>query len=153
MPHRILMGDLFESEAATLVNAVNCVGVMGKGIAQLFKERYPAMFADYKARCDRNEVRPGVPYLYRNALGSSILNFPTKNHWRSPALLKDVIHGLDIFVDKYQEWGIESIAFPSLGCGNGGLAWEVVGPIMHQKLSQLDIAVEIYTPYGTKGNH
>lgn len=145
----VKIGDLFEGNAKTLVNTVNCVGVMGKGIAQLFKKRYPEMFADYQARCERNEVLPGVPYLYKDMFGASILNFPTKKHWRSPALLKDVIQGLDIFIEKYQEWSIESIAFPPLGCGNGGLEWEVVGPIMYQKLSQLNIPIEIYAPYGT----
>ncbi|MDX8409256.1 MAG: hypothetical protein R8J84_04320, partial [Mariprofundales bacterium] len=70
--------------------------------------------------------------------------------WRSPSRLEDIIHGLDIFVEKYKEWGLESIAFPPLGCGNGGLDWEVVGPIMYQKLLPLDIDVEIYAPFGTK---
>lgn len=145
----VKIGDLFEGDAATLVNTVNCVGVMGKGIAQEFKKRYPEMFLDYQARCKNNEVKAGVPYLYKDLAGTSILNFPTKNHWRSPALLEDVIKGLDIFISQYKEWGIESISFPPLGCGNGGLDWEIVGPIMYQKLSQLDINVEIYAPYGT----
>ncbi|MBX9637517.1 MAG: macro domain-containing protein [Nitrosomonas sp.] len=146
---RILIGNIFESKTKAFVNTVNCVGVMGKGIAQLFKQRFPEMFSDYKNRCNVGQVRPGVPYLYTNILGISIINFPTKDHWRSPSRLEDVIKGLDIFIEKYKEWGIESVAFPPLGCGNGGLEWAVVGPLMFQRLSQLDIPVEIYAPYGT----
>lgn len=145
----VLIGDLFETKAKTIVNTVNCVGVMGKGIAQAFKKRFPDMFKDYSQRCQSGMVQPGAPYLYSDMLGTSILNFPTKKHWRSPSRLDDVINGLNIFEEKYKEWGIESIAFPPLGCGNGGLEWAVVGPVMYQRLSQLDIPVEIYAPYGT----
>lgn len=146
---KVLIGNMFESQAQTLVNTVNCVGVMGKGIAKEFKKRFPEMFRDYSERCKRGEVKPGVPYLYTDLLGNSIINFPTKDHWRSPSKLEDVIRGLDIFADKYHEWGIKSVAFPPLGCGSGGLEWRTVGPLMYQKLSQLDLAVEVYAPFGT----
>ncbi|MGI6354259.1 MAG: macro domain-containing protein [Lentisphaerae bacterium] len=149
---QVLIGNLFDSRARTLVNTVNCVGVMGKGIAAEFKKRYPEMFLDYAKRCADKSVRPGVPYLYEDLLGTSIVNFPTKDHWRLPSKLKDVIRGLDIFADKYREWGITSVAFPPLGCGNGGLEWRTVGPIMYQKLSPLDLEVEIYAPFGTPRN-
>lgn len=122
---------------------------MGKGIAQAFKKRFPDMFEDYARRCEQDLVKPGVPYLYENMLGTSIINFPTKKHWRSPSRLADIERGLDIVLEEYRDWGIESIAFPPLGCGNGGLDWEVVGPIMYQKLSKLGIPVEIYAPFGT----
>ncbi|TRO80543.1 type II toxin-antitoxin system antitoxin DNA ADP-ribosyl glycohydrolase DarG [Desulfuromonas acetexigens] len=146
---KILIGNLFESKAHTLVNTVNCVGVMGKGVALEFKKRYPELFDDYARRCADKQVKPGDPYLYDDLFGTSILNFPTKDHWRSPSKVEDVIRGLDIFTEKYREWGIESIAFPPLGCGNGGLEWSVIGPIMYQKLSPLDIDIEIYAPFGT----
>ncbi len=145
---KVLIGDLFKSKAKTLVNTVNCVGVMGKGIAQAFRKRFPEMFNDYARRCELGQVQPGEPYLYTDMLGTSIINFPTKKHWRSPSRLDDVIKGLDIFVEKHKEWGVESVAFPPLGCGNGGLDWAVVGPVMYQRLSTLDIPVEIYAPYG-----
>lgn len=145
----VQIGDIFESKARTLVNTVNTVGVMGKGIAQAFKKRFPEMFEDYSRRCEQGTVKPGVPYLYTDMLGTSIINFPTKKHWRSPSRLADIERGLDIILEKYREWGIESIALPPLGCGNGGLEWEIVGPIMYQKLSTLDIPVEIYAPFGT----
>jgi O-acetyl-ADP-ribose deacetylase (regulator of RNase III)/uncharacterized protein YwgA len=146
---KVFIGDLFESKAKTIVNTVNCIGVMGKGIAQMFKNRFPEMFNDYARRCQLGQVYPGVPYLYTDLIGTSIINFPTKKHWRSPSRLDDVVKGLDIFAEKYKEWGIESVAFPPLGCGNGGLEWAVVGPLMYQRLSTLGISVEIYAPYGT----
>jgi len=146
---KVLIGDMFESPAKTLVNTVNCVGIMGKGVAKEFKKRFPGMFADYEQQCSMGKVEPGVPSYYEDMLGTSIINFPTKKHWRSPSRLQDVVKGLDIFLEKYKEWGITSVAFPPLGCGNGGLEWSVVGPIMYQKLSALDISVEIYAPFGT----
>ena len=145
----VKIGNLFESPAQTWVNTVNCVGVMGKGIALEFKKRYPAMFQDYVARCNAGRVQIGRPYYFSDLLGSSIINFPTKRHWRSASRLQDVKQGLDYFVDHYQEWGIKSVAFPPLGCGNGGLEWAAVGPLMYSKLNSLSIPVEIYAPYGT----
>jgi O-acetyl-ADP-ribose deacetylase (regulator of RNase III)/uncharacterized protein YwgA len=146
------IGDLFSSEMQTLVNTVNCVGIMGKGIAAIFKKQYPDMFEDYKRRCDRKEVQLGEPYLYTDLAGASVLNFPTKGHWRASTRLADVEAGLDYFLQHYKAWGIQSVAFPPLGCGNGGLDWATVGPIMYQKLKQLDIPVQIYAPFGTSTN-
>ncbi|NBB80630.1 MAG: Appr-1-p processing protein [Verrucomicrobia bacterium] len=146
---QVRIGDLFSSELQTLVNTVNCVGIMGKGIAAIFKKRYPDMFEDYKLRCEREQVRLGEPYLYTDLAGASILNFPTKRHWRASTRLADIEVGLDYFLQHYKTWGIQSIAFPPLGCGNGGLQWGTVGPLMYQKLKGLDISVEIYAPYGT----
>lgn len=144
-----LIGDLFASQAEALVNTVNCVGIMGKGVAQKFKDRYPTMFDDYVKRCARREVRLGEPYPYYDSAGVVIINFPTKNHWRSPSRLSDIELGLDFFVRHYDEWGIKTIAFPPLGCGNGGLEWSEVGPLIFRKLSKLDLDVEVYAPYGT----
>src|SRR5688572_19151661 len=110
-----LIGDMFASEMQTIVNTVNCVGVMGKGIALLFKKRYPAMFADYERRCALREVRLGEPYPYRDVGGRSIVNFPTKDHWRAATRLDDVEAGLDYFVEHFKQWGITSAAFPPLG--------------------------------------
>ncbi|MBU1194170.1 MAG: macro domain-containing protein [Proteobacteria bacterium] len=146
---KVLIGNIFDSNAQTLVNTVNCVGVMGKGIALEFKKRFPDMMKDYKTRCTTKMIQPGEPYLFRDLIGTSILNFPTKNHWRSPSRLEDIIKGLYIFTQKYKDWGIKSIAFPPLGCGNGGLDWKIVGPLMYQSFISLDISVEIYAPFGT----
>ncbi len=81
---KVLIGDIFASKAHALVNTVNCVGVMGKGIALDFKKRFPDMFKDYSARCRSHAVKPGVPYLYSDLLGTQVVIFPTKGHWRSP---------------------------------------------------------------------
>lgn len=144
----VKIGNIFESNCATIVNTVNCVGVMGKGIALEFKKKYPEMFMEYVLKCDRGEVKPGVPYVYQNN-EISILNFPTKDHWRSPSRLSYVVDGLNWFIANYEKYGINSIAFPPLGCGNGGLSWSVVGPIMYQKLNKLPIYIEMYAPFGT----
>jgi O-acetyl-ADP-ribose deacetylase (regulator of RNase III)/uncharacterized protein YwgA len=146
---KILIGNIFESQAQTLVNTVNCVGIMGKGIAQEFKKRYPNMFKDYKNLCDKGEVHLGQPYIFKTLYDKAIINFPTKKHWRAMSRLDDIKKGLDIFIENYKQWGVTSVAFPPLGCGNGGLEWEIVGPVIYQKLSNIDIPVEIYAPYGT----
>lgn len=146
---KALIGDMFESEAQALVNTVNCVGVMGKGVAEQFRKRYPAMFADYQRRCDQKSVRLGEPYLYPDRSGKQIINFPTKGHWRASSRLADIESGLDYLVAHIGEWGITSIAVPPLGCGNGGLEWSEVGPLIYRKLHRLPVRVELYAPYGT----
>jgi O-acetyl-ADP-ribose deacetylase (regulator of RNase III)/uncharacterized protein YwgA len=145
----VLIGDLFGSGTQALVNTVNCVGVMGKGVALEFKKRFPSLFTDYAERCARKQVRLGEPYLYRGDAGKLVVNFPTKGHWRSPSRMADIESGLDHFVAHYADWGITSIAFPPLGCGNGGLSWSDVGPLMYRKLHQLPIEIKVYAPYGT----
>lgn len=142
-------GDILESSAQTLTNTVNCVGVMGKGIALAFKKRFPEMFADYVERCARGEVVLGRPYLYKQEGGPWILNFPTKGHWRAVSRLSDIEKGLHYLVSHYRNWGIRSIAVPPLGCGHGQLDWEIVGPTLYKYLSKLDIPVEMYAPHGT----
>lgn len=146
---RVLVGDLLESRAQTLVNTVNCVGVMGKGVALEFKKRFPGMFKDYVRRCELGEVRPGVPYLYRDVFPPQIVNFPTKDHWKSVSRLEDVERGLQFLVERLQDWEITSIAVPPLGCGNGQLEWRDVGPLIYRYLGALGIPVELYAPYGT----
>jgi uncharacterized protein YwgA/O-acetyl-ADP-ribose deacetylase (regulator of RNase III) len=146
---RVLVGDLFESDAQTLVNTVNCVGIMGKGIALGFRERYPEMFRDYAARCRRHEVQLGKPYLWAPLLGRWILNFPTKDHWRSLAKREDIVAGLEHLEHNFRAWGIESLAVPPLGCGEGKLEWSIVGPTLYEHLDRLRIPVELYAPHGT----
>lgn len=142
-------GDMFSSPAQTLVNTVNCVGVMGKGVALAFKERFPAMYKEYVRLCEAKRVHLGEPYLYRQLTGPWILNFPTKDHWRSVSRLADIVAGLEFLEQNYREWEIESLALPPLGCGQGGLEWRVVGPTLYRHLSLLDIPVEMYAPFGT----
>ena len=146
---KALIGDLFTSRAQTLVNTVNCVGVMGKGVALEFKKRFPVLFDDYVHRCERKVVRLGEPYLYVDPAGARVVNFPTKGHWRSSSRLSDIERGLDHLVAHIGGWGITSIALPPLGCGNGGLEWAEVGPLIYRKVHTLPIDVEVYAPYGT----
>lgn len=159
-------GDLLGSDLQTLVNTVNCVGVMGKGIALAFKHQYPAMYRDYEARCRREEVKPGVPYRYpelprTNQLSLDtfsqtradesepvILIFPTKSHWRAKSKREYVVRGLESLRENHKRWEIQSLAIPALGCGNGGLDWRDVGPLMRDYLSDLDIPVDTYVPPG-----
>src|SRR5512132_2313165 len=112
MIEAVRKGDLFESEAQTLVNTVNTVGVMGKGIALGFKERFPDMYADYRARCERGEVQLGHPYLYAPIVPPWIINFPTKEHWRAQSRLADITEGLRYLAAHVEDWGVESLAVP-----------------------------------------
>jgi uncharacterized protein YwgA/O-acetyl-ADP-ribose deacetylase (regulator of RNase III) len=145
----VKIGNLFESKAQTLVNTVNCVGVMGKGVALEFKNRFPEMYKDYVGRCNAGEVRLGQPYLYRSLVPPWVLNFPTKDHWRSVSRLQDIEAGLGYLLAHYQEWGITSLGVPPLGCGQGQLEWRVVGPTLYRYLKRMDIPVELYAPFGT----
>jgi uncharacterized protein YwgA/O-acetyl-ADP-ribose deacetylase (regulator of RNase III) len=144
-----LIGDLFESKAQTLVNTVNCVGVMGKGIALEFKKRFLDMYEDYVKRCSERKVRLGEPYVFRRLLPPWILNFPTKYDWRSVSRLSDIVAGLESLEKHYRGWGINSLAVPPLGCGQGQLEWRVVGPTLYRHLSRLNIPVDLYAPHGT----
>ena len=146
---KILIGDILQSEAQTLINTVNCVGVMGKGIALEFKNRFPDMHEDYIERCKRGDVKLGQPYLYRTLLAPQIINFPTKDHWKSLSKISDIERGLEYLLLHYREWGVQSLAIPPLGCGNGQLEWRSVGPMIYRFVKQMDISVEIYAPYGT----
>jgi O-acetyl-ADP-ribose deacetylase (regulator of RNase III) len=145
----ISIGDIFESKAQTLVNTVNTVGVMGKGIALGFRKRFPDMFADYVRRCERREVQLKRPYIYRRLTPPHIINFPTKEHWRSVSNLDDITEGLNYLRMHARDWGVTSLAVPPLGCGEGRLEWRVVGPTLYRHLSDLGIPVELYAPFGT----
>ncbi|MCD6056255.1 MAG: Appr-p processing domain protein [Gammaproteobacteria bacterium] len=138
-------GSLLDSKMQTLVNTVNCVGVMGKGIAKEFKARFPLMFVDYKEKCKSGEVVIGKPYLFKDE-HNLIINFPTKKHWRNSSCLEDIEEGLKWLVQHLKEWGVTSIAIPPLGCGNGGLDWKEVKPLILKYLGDVGIPIEIYPP-------
>ncbi len=145
-------GNLFDSEAEALVNTVNCVGVMGKGIAYQFKRAYPAMFKDYKAQCDRKEIAPGKVTTFSER-GKLIINFPTKRHWRAKARLGDVESGLLALRELLDDRGIKSVAIPPLGCGNGGLDWPDVRAAIARELGGLDdVEIEVFEPAGHFGS-
>lgn len=138
-----IKGDLFSSPAQVLVNTVNTVGVMGKGIALEFKNKYPEMFKAYQNVCENQSFDIGKLLLWRKS-EKWVLLFPTKKHWRAPSQVSYIEKGLEKFVHSYEKLGIESIAFPRLGCGNGGLDWDVVKPIMEKYLKSLPIHIYIY---------
>jgi O-acetyl-ADP-ribose deacetylase (regulator of RNase III) len=137
-------GDLFDSPAQVLVNTVNTVGVMGKGIALRFKRAFPEMFQQYQMLCETKQLQVGHLWLYRGT-ERWVLNFPTKKHWRNPSRVEYLEAGLERFRDIYAEAGILSIAFPQLGCGNGELTWQdQVRPLMETYLSNLPIDVFVH---------
>ncbi len=138
-------GDLLTSPAQTLVNTVNLVGVMGKGLALKFKQVYPDMFTAYQTACSTGLIGVGRPWLYRTQR-KWILNFPTKRHWRQRATIDDIEASLRTFVNIYADEGIISVAFPALGCGNGQLDWNQVRPLMERYLKPLPIQVFVYPP-------
>jgi len=140
---RVVRSDIFASTAQTLVNTVNCKGVMGAGIAKEFRRRWPRMFRLYRQACKRGDVRIGYPLLCMMP-DRWVLNFPTKDHWRSRSKLEYIERGLTAVVAHHAEWGIESIAFPQLGTNLGGLEWADVWPLMREYLAYLDIPVDVH---------
>jgi O-acetyl-ADP-ribose deacetylase (regulator of RNase III) len=142
---KLVKGNIFNTKAQTVVNTVNCVGVMGKGIALVYKLRYPQMFDVYHEYCKQHLIGIGKLWLYKgDANDPWVLNFPTKFHWKYPSKIEYIEQGLKKFVETYEERGITSIAFPMLGTFNGGLDKDIVYTIMLKYLSQCNIPVEIY---------
>lgn len=139
-----VIGDLFHSPAKVLVNTVNLVGVMGKGIAKDFKTIFPEMFQEYQKLCEKDKLGIGKLQLWRGP-HKWVLNFPTKKHWRYPSKPEYIEAGLKTFVAGYGRNSISSIAFPQLGCGHGDLDWEKqVRPLMERHLSNLPVEVFIH---------
>ena len=145
---KIEIGNIFTSKCQTLVNTVNCQGVMGAGIALEFKLRLPEMYEKYVEKCRKGEIDIGRTWLYKPPLGTRehrwVLNFPTKRQWRYPSRFQYLKDGLEEFLDTYKEKGIESIAFPVLGASNGGLDEDESLSVMLSYLEQCDVPVEIY---------
>ena len=140
---QIVKGNIFESETQTIVNTVNCVGVMGKGIALEYKKRYPKMFTRYQELCNLKLIKTGKLWLFKDS-DKWILNFPTKDHWRNPSEIDYLKIGLEKFVLTYKEKGITSISFPLLGASNGGIDPDVSLAIMYKYLKECDIPIFIY---------
>ncbi len=144
-------GDILQADAEALVNTVNCVGVMGRGIALHFKHAYPANFEAYAAACKREEVQPGRMFVHDTGQPEPrwIVNFPTKRHWRGKSRIEDIEAGMHALVDEIRTREIGSIAIPPLGSGLGGLAWNDVRPIVEAALAELpDVRAIVYEPGG-----
>jgi len=140
---KYIEGDIFNSPAQVLVNTVNTVGVMGKGIALSFKKLYPDMFTAYRKECDKHRLVIGKLMLWYGP-DHWVLMFPTKEHWRNPSKIEYIEKGLMAFTRRYADYNITSVAFPRLGCGNGELDWKEVKPVMEKYLKDLPIDVYIY---------
>jgi O-acetyl-ADP-ribose deacetylase (regulator of RNase III) len=147
-------GNLLDAEADALVNTVNTVGVMGKGIALQFKRAFPENYKAYKRACDQGALRLGRMFIWdAGALAGDgpryIINFPTKKHWRSKSSLSDIRAGLDDLVRQLKDLSIRSVAVPPLGCGHGGLRWEEVRPVIESAFDQVpDVQVLLFPPEG-----
>jgi O-acetyl-ADP-ribose deacetylase (regulator of RNase III) len=144
-------GDLLKSQVDALVNTVNTIGVMGKGIALQFRQAFPRNYEAYRRACNQGEVQMGRMFVFHTGQLQPrfIINFPTKQHWRSRSRLADIEAGLTDLVRVVGQLGISSIAVPPLGVGNGGLPWQDVRRVIHEALEQLpDIVVLLYTPSG-----
>ena len=143
-------GNLLAAEAEALVNAVNCVGVMGKGIALQFRQAFPDNFAAYQKACRAGEVQLGRMSTFARPMPENprfIINFPTKQDWRSKSRLEDIESGLTALVEEIKQQQIHSIAVPPLGCGNGGLQWDEVRPRIEAAFTDLpDVTVLLFEP-------
>ena len=143
-------GDILESKAEALVNTVNCVGIMGRGIALQFKEKFPENFKAYAAACERRELQPGRMFVFPTGWMTGpkyIINFPTKRHWRGKSRLEDIEAGLVALRDVIREKHIASVAVPPLGSGLGGLDWKQVRTRIERALGSLsDVHVAVYEP-------
>lgn len=145
-------GDILRSDAEALVNTVNCVGVMGRGIALQFRKVFPDTYKFYKAACDKNELQPGkmlVHDLNRLINPRYVINFPTKRHWKGNSRMEDIEAGLQALVREVRRMDIHSIAIPPLGCGLGGLNWKEIRARIEEAFRDLtDIHVILYEPKG-----
>ncbi|MEO5726747.1 MAG: macro domain-containing protein [Byssovorax sp.] len=146
-------GDILRAEAEALVNTVNCVGVMGRGIALQFKRAFPANFVAYATACKRGEVQPGRMLVVETGQLTSprfIVNFPTKRHWKGKSRIEDIDAGLDALIAEVKRLDIRSIAVPPLGCGLGGLDWADVRPRIERAFAALpDVRVLVFEPSGS----
>ncbi len=143
-------GDILRADVEALVNTVNCVGIMGRGIALQFKNAFPANFKAYDAACARNEVQPGKMFVFETrelTRPKFIINFPTKRHWRGKSRMEDIDSGLNALVEEVRNRGIRSIAIPPLGSGLGGLNWAEVRPRIVEAFHDVDdLHVIVFEP-------
>ena len=149
---KLMTGNLLETDVEALVNSVNTVGIMGKGVALQFKQAFPENFKAYQRACKRNEVQPGKMLVVATGSLSNpryIINFPTKRHWRQQSRIGDIRLGLTDLIAVVKDLSLRSIALPPLGCGNGGLEWSEVRPLIEKAFESLtDVGVMLYVPVG-----
>jgi O-acetyl-ADP-ribose deacetylase (regulator of RNase III) len=145
-------GNILEADAEALVNTVNCVGFMGKGIALQFKQAFPSNFKAYETACHAGQVVPGRMFIFDNGRLINpryVINFPTKRHWRGKSRIADIRAGLKALINDVRRLDVQSIAVPPLGCGLGGLDWREVRPMIEGAFSELpDVKVLLFEPVG-----
>jgi O-acetyl-ADP-ribose deacetylase (regulator of RNase III) len=148
----ITKGDILAADAEALVNTVNCVGIMGRGIALQFRKAFPENFKAYEIACRRHEVQPGRMFVFETGSLTNpqyIINFPTKRHWKGKSRLDDIESGLKALVAEIKRLGIRSVAIPPLGCGQGGLDWGDVRPRIERALAVVpNVRVLLFSPAG-----
>lgn len=147
----VVNGDLFDVPADIRVNAVNCVGVMGAGIALTFKKRYPEMFRAYQATCEAGALGIGQLHVWKTN-AAWIINFPTKQHWRHQSTYTDIAKGLIALHDYLAKQGDVLVTIPALGCGKGGLTWPSVSEMMKRALQDLPAEIMIFEPDDLTGS-
>ena len=145
---RFTTGDIFAQPVDAIVNPVNCVGVMGRGLARQFKHRYPDAFVAYREACARGQLLPGRVFVYdtRAHRPTWIVHFPTKRHWRNPSAIGDIDAGLQDLAAAIPRHGIASLAIPPLGCGLGGLNWQAVRAIVEARLASTACTITVLEP-------
>ena len=143
-------GDILTADAEALVNTVNCVGIMGRGIALQFRKAFPDNFKAYEVVCKNGELQPGRMFIFETGSLTNpryVINFPTKRHWKGKSQLADIESGLTALVSEIRRLGIHSIAIPPLGCGQGGLDWGKVRPRIERALAAVpDVRVLLFGP-------
>lgn len=148
----ILKGDILQADVDAAVNTVNCVGIMGRGIALQFRRAFPENFRVYEEACKRGELRPGTVLTHElNSLTKPhyVINFPTKEHWKGKSKIEYIESGLQALIAEVKRLGVQSIAVPPLGCGLGGLRWSDVRPLIERAFEELpDVHVLLYQPSG-----
>ena len=150
----IVEGDFFEYDADIRINTVNCVGVMGAGVALAFKKKYPDMFEDYAKQCKLGEIKPGILSIWKSgdmfSKNIEIINFPTKDHWRNPSEYEYVEKGLIWLSNYLQEKDTLTLTLPALGCGHGGLDWEIVKNLIQKYLGDSHHKILVFEPLSSK---
>lgn len=147
------VGDILSEDVEAIVNTVNCVGIMGRGLALQYKNKYPQNFKEYETACKKEMVKPGKMFVHQTGQLTNpkyIINFPTKRHWKGKSTIEDIESGLDDLLQVIQKLHIKSIAIPPLGSGLGGLEWSVVRARIEAKLSEIDCTIKVFEPLEQK---
>ena len=146
-------GDILREDVEAIVNTVNCVGIMGRGLALQFKNKFPQNFKEYQLACTNKEVQLGKMFVHQTGQlinPKYIINFPTKGHWRQNSKIDDISNGLDDLITIIEKYSIKSIAIPPLGSGLGGLDWKMVKKLIEEKLKNINCTVILFEPLEQK---